>query len=255
MQPARAMELTACATAQPGAAKSELDGVAGGGCGALAVFDPRGATAPEGPQDEERGDGQGEAARDRERSCHAAEGCVDHLTEPEAETQAGEAAPGRRERHDGEVAGLAQACPSGTTHREAHAYGGSVLGPRVYRVREGRVALCHRAGERDLSGREVRWTRELHDVLGELDRGRSARKWWGGRERRGSAGHRGRRAGLVGGRGPSAVGGAGPAIGLERTNRPHRSLAGGQPPSPERPIDLRDQLLHAFDCPTRAGSD
>ena len=56
----------------------------------------------------------------------------------------------------------------------------------------------------------------MRDVLGELDRGGSARKWWGGRERRGSAGGQGRRAGLVDGSGPVAVRGAGPAIGLER---------------------------------------
>ena len=48
-----------------GGGEGVLDGVAGGGCGDLVVFDPRGATAPERPQDEERGDGQ---ARCRSRS-------------------------------------------------------------------------------------------------------------------------------------------------------------------------------------------
>ena len=142
MQPARAMVLTACALAHQGGGEGVLDGVAGGGCGDLVVFDPRGATAPEGPQDEERGDGQCDAARDRERSRHAVKRSVEHLTQSEAETQAGEAAPGRRERHEEEGAGLAQACPSGTTHRETHAFGGQVIGARVYRVREGRVACA-----------------------------------------------------------------------------------------------------------------
>ena len=140
----------------PGGGEGVLDGVAGGGCGDLVVFDPRGATAPEGPQDEERGDGQCDAARDRERSRHAVKRSVEHLTQSEAETQPGEAAPGRRERHEEEGAGLAQACPSWNDSpgdscvwrpgdRRA-----SVPSPR------GEGGLCHRAGERDLSGRDVR---------------------------------------------------------------------------------------------------
>ena len=117
-----------------GGGESVLDGVAGGGCGALVLFEPRGAGASDRPQDEERGDGQSDAARDREQSRHAGLRCVHHLMEPEADAKTGDAARGRRERHDGEVAGLAQVGPSGTTHWEALAFAGSVIGPRVYRV-------------------------------------------------------------------------------------------------------------------------
>ena len=115
MLPARAMVLTACATAAAGGGEGMLDGVAGGGRGTV-HFSPRGASVSERSQDEERGGGKGDGGRERERPRHEAWRCVHHLTEPEAEQETGEAAPSRRDQQDRDGAGVTRASRSGTRH-------------------------------------------------------------------------------------------------------------------------------------------
>ena len=209
MTPVRAMVLTECAT---GRGEGGLDGVAGVDRGAR-LFESGGAASPECLQDEDRGDGKRNGARDDERFRHAPRRCVHHLSEREAQAKTCEGDVTGRKRHDGEDAGSARVVSDGTIHRKPLSFSGLTLGERVYRVREGgRSRHCGR----DLAGRDFRWTRDRNDVLKGSSSGDRRGRRFAGRVRGGSAGSLGPSVGHLIRTSPPAIRGAVPSIGRER---------------------------------------